>query len=508
MGERLNRLIGLPLRYPWATLMILMIGTAVLSTIALSKQSLRLDEAQSLFQASRSPLAIFSVVAEDVHVPLYHQLLHFWQLFFGNGIASARILSMGFFLATIPTVYILGKRVFGQGVGLFAASLFAISPFMNWYGNEIRMYTLLTLMSVLSHYFFLRIYRGAGRRSWLGYAISAVLGIYSHYFFFFVLLTQAVFFILRRSDFPKRSFRKFIGVAVFLAAMFAPWLTYVQSLGSASNTKPNLPVPDSTDVFSTLAQFLFGFPNDRLNALILSLWPISILLGFLALRARRRIPSEMLYFLLAATLPILGAFVVSIVYNPVYLTRYLIISLPPLYLLLSWLIDGYARKLRIGVQTALVAVMLLMLGFQTVSDRVPVKEDYRAAAEWLNVHASPQDVVVVSAPFTVYPIEYYYTGPARLETLPIWDRTVSGAIPAFDPATLPQQVSELGKQHRYAYVILSQDQGYQEEIRQYYERNFQRVTQVQLSPGLSLQAYQMSYSLPNLTYQPVSTLGP
>lgn len=495
----MNRVYAALLKRPWLTLGLLMGGVAALAVVALFKQSLRLDEAQSLFQASRTPAGIFAVVGEDVHVPLYHLLLHFWQVFFGNGVEYARIMSLGFYLATIPTVFLLGRSVFGKSVGLFAAILFAISPFMNWYGSELRMYTLLTLFSVLSHYFFLKIYRGEGKRSWWFYGAVAVLGIYTHYFFAFVLLTQAIFYFLRRREFPDGSFKRFLIVAGVLVVAFSPWLAYVQSLGSASNTKPNLPTPDSTDVFSTFAQFLFGFPNDRLNALILSLWPITILFGFLALRTRRRVEPEVTYFLLAASLPIVGAFLVSVLYSPVYLTRYLIISLPPLYLFISWLIAGYAPRLANTARFGLVGLMVFMLGLQTFSPGVPVKQDYRAAADYLNEHTSPQDVVVVSAPFTVYPIEYYYTGHASLETLPIWDRTKAGAIPPFEAGKLPEQVKTANGTHRYAFLILSEDQGYEQEIRNYYEYNFQRIDERQLSPDLSLRVYQVRYDLPQLT---------
>jgi hypothetical protein len=444
---------------------------------------------------------VLAVVGEDVHVPLYHLLLHFWQIFMGNSVELARVLSLSFYLATIPAVFLLGRKVFGKSVGLFAAILFAISPFMNWYGSELRMYTLLTLMSVLSHYFFLQIYRGEGKRTWWAYGAVAILGMYSHYFFAFVLLTQAAFFLLKRREFPAGSFKKFLIVAGVLALSFAPWLAFVQGLGGASNTKPYLPTPDSTDVFSTFAQFLFGFPNDRLNALILSLWPITILLGFLALRSRRRVEPEVTYFLLAASLPIIGAVAVSLLYSPVYLTRYLIISLPPLYLFISWLIAGYPLRLANAARFGLVGLMAVMLAFQTFSPGVPVKQDYRGAAEYLNQHATPQDVVVVSAPFTVYPIEYYYTGQAKIETLPLWDRAKSGAIPAFDAGRLPEEVKAANGNHRLAYLILSEDQGYEQEIRNYYEYNFQRLDEKQLSPDLTLRVYQVRYDLPTLSFK-------
>jgi uncharacterized membrane protein len=56
--------------------------------------SLRLDEAQSLWQTSRSPGQILAIVAEDVHVPLYHELLRLWRVVVGDRVIAARALSL------------------------------------------------------------------------------------------------------------------------------------------------------------------------------------------------------------------------------------------------------------------------------------------------------------------------------------------------------------------------------------------------------------------------------
>src|SRR6185369_18079119 len=59
--------------------------------------SLRLDESQSLWQVSRSIGGILTIIAGDVHVPLYHLVLHYWLLLFGNTVPVARLLSLSFF---------------------------------------------------------------------------------------------------------------------------------------------------------------------------------------------------------------------------------------------------------------------------------------------------------------------------------------------------------------------------------------------------------------------------
>src|SRR6185369_6215357 len=102
----------------WAVPVLVLVATATVF-VSLSfflGASLRLDEAQSLWQVSRSVSGIFTIVAGDVHVPLYHVLLHYWLLLFGDTIGAARLLSLTFFVLSIPAFYLLGKRAYSPRI--------------------------------------------------------------------------------------------------------------------------------------------------------------------------------------------------------------------------------------------------------------------------------------------------------------------------------------------------------------------------------------------------------
>lgn len=477
---------------------LLMLFVIALSMFFFSGQSLRLDEAQSLWQSSHTPAKILNVIAQDVHVPLYHMILHFWQLFMGNDVTGARVLSLFFFVLTIPAMYLLGTFAYNRSIGLFGALLFSISPFLNWYGNEIRMYSLFTLITILNQFFFLKLYRKNATHAWVGYTLTVLLGIYTHYFFFLVLATQALFYIMYRHRFAVGSFKKFLIVAAVAAVAFSPWLYYVYNLGSANNTRPLLQAPTTINLFNTFSQFIFGFQNDHLNTLLVSLWPLTVLIGVLALRSHRRVSSVTIFFLLSLVLPIALVFIFSSVMRPIFVTRYLILTVPALYLFLGWVFSTYPKELRVTFKTILVGSMLLTLGVQAVSAAVPLKEDYRSAAYYLTEHAVPQDVIILSAPFTVYPFEYYYKGHADIETLPRWDRFTTGAIPPFDPEKLEAEIETIKANHQIAWVLLSYDQGYESDVKQAFDTRFHRVDVKNFSPGLNLYAYKLRYDSPDL----------
>jgi mannosyltransferase len=230
------------------TFLLVIIGVSVVSYVGLIHQSLRLDESQSLWQSSHTISGLLHTVALDVHVPLYHLMLHYWVFYLGDSVVTIRILSMIFFVATIPVIYLIARRLMSVRWSLLVVILFSFSPFLDWYGNEARMYTLLLLLSALNQLFFMRILRDG--KGWFWYALSAVIGAYSHYFFLFNLAAQGIYFLLNRKQFKRGTLRRLLAVGGLVILALGPWLYYVYTLGSASGTRPNLPAPSTVDFFN------------------------------------------------------------------------------------------------------------------------------------------------------------------------------------------------------------------------------------------------------------------
>ena len=476
---------------------ILLMGIVIaISMYTLSSQSLRLDESQSLWQTTHSLSQMLYVVAQDVHVPLYHLILRSWQLVFGNDVTVNRYLSLIFYVLSIPLFYIFGALMYSRRVALFATLIYSLSPMMNWYGNEIRMYSLLTLVTLINQYFFVKLFRDSTtpkKSAWVGYTISALFGIYTHYFFFLTLATQAIFYCVHRKLFhPSAIWRGVLSGTIILAAI-APWIIYVYELGKISNSEPLLPKPSTIDIFNTFSQFMFGFQTDPINTVLVSLWPISVLLIFLSLRKSTRVSTDTIYMVYSLILPNVLLFVASFIISPVYLSRYLIFTAPYLYLLLSWLFSTYTPRVESTAKVLFVGLVVLTLVIELASTQTPTKEDYADATEYLNTHATTRDVIAVSAPFTIYPVEYYYHGAAELATLPIWDRSKLGPIPPFNAGTFPGEIDTLKAGHQNFWLLQSYDQGYQEKMRIYFDTHFQRLQSVVFSQGLTLYEYKLRY---------------
>jgi mannosyltransferase len=281
------------------------------------------------------------------------------------------------------------------------------------------------------------------------------------------------------------------GVALLVVLAFLPWFLYFRANGSASGTRPSLPTPSSIDYSNVYSQFLFGFQSDAINTAVLQIWPLLVLAALASVRVGSRLDRPTGYLLVAAFVPVLLAFVVSHLVTPFFLSRYMIAALPALLLLLVKFVSSLTRPVAHGLAAVLLAVTVLGTVVQAANPDTPVDEDYRTAAQLVEDGATPQDVVVLSSSFTVYPFEYYYDGAARVATLPLWDR--EGPAPAFDPAQLPEQVASLAEGHQYVHLLLSYDQGYEEDVFQYFQQNFEQTASYEPSPGLRLLVYRVGY---------------
>src|SRR5258706_1629068 len=74
------------------SLLVIAAITVAISFFTLFSQSIRLDESQSIWVATKPVISILYLDAQDVLVPLYSIILHFWLQIFGTSVVAARIL--------------------------------------------------------------------------------------------------------------------------------------------------------------------------------------------------------------------------------------------------------------------------------------------------------------------------------------------------------------------------------------------------------------------------------
>ena len=338
------------------SLVVAAVGVSVLVAAALRAyridgQSLWYDEGVSAAMSTRDLVDITVRAAGDIHPPLYYYLLHIWATLAGTSELALRWLSLAAGVLLVAVIYSLGKRLFNSQVGVFAAVLAAVSPFLLYYSQEARMYSQVTFLAALSFYLFLRLIssrvddipRSKLRRALpiTCYVLVTAAMLYSHYFSFTILVAQNVLALIaivaseRRRGAIIRRLVQWVIIQVIIVAIYSPWLilTFDQlqswpSIGNAFSL--------ATLLQRVFLVFSFGLSSDAATTpkreavfyvllLALCLLPIA--------RLRQKYLGALSVVLYLAV-PVLIMYALSI-QRPMYNPKFLLIAVPAYCLVLG-----------------------------------------------------------------------------------------------------------------------------------------------------------------------------
>lgn len=375
----------------------------------LSTRSLWIDEALSLDIASAGPagIVVISRIAEP-HPPGYYLLLWSWQRILGEHFVTARALSMLFGMMSVVLTWAVGRRLFGDVVGLGAAALVAVHPFQVFASNEVRMYPLLTVLGLAATLTLI----GAIRRRdnawpWVAYGLLASAVAYTSYYGFLLLVGHGVGALLE-----LRGARAWRGLALALGTAvlsYGAWLPHlVPSL--TSNPLPWRPEPAWWYPFAILSTqtfggHLFGTPAYHASSAPSLLWlvpgaPFAALV-VMGLAAARRTRAGSLLVMCSWLVPVSLVLVASVSLRKVVAYNYHLTYLQPYAALLVAVgAERLARfappSRRIAVGAGLSAVALGILAGALWVAQTGTREVYRfdLAARMLAERRAPGDVTI------------------------------------------------------------------------------------------------------------------
>jgi mannosyltransferase len=203
-----------------------------------SNSELWYDEIYSLVVSSRPPLReLLTTYYGDIQHPLYSLLAHVSVAALGETAWTVRLPAIVFGVASIPLLFLLGRAVASTHEALLASALLTVSYHHIWFSQNARGYTALLFWTLLCTLLF---YQGLERRRWLpflGYAVAAALGAYTHLTIVFVVVSHAIAVLLlapqrseRREEGPgwlARPMAAIVLSGVLTVALYAPMLSQV-----------------------------------------------------------------------------------------------------------------------------------------------------------------------------------------------------------------------------------------------------------------------------------------
>lgn len=379
---------------------LLVVVAAWLRLHNLGEQSLWFDEAATWSQVSGNFYKLLSDTLSDNYPPLYNVLTWLLVQVFGDPEWVLRLPAALLGIATVPLIYLLGERLGGRWTGLIAALLLTLSGFHIWYSQEARMYSLLAFAATLHTWMLLRYLdrQSPGRRNAM-IATGAIL-LFSHPYGPLTWLCLGAGAMLA----PPRPaagapVRKLIKHHLISVAFFFPWGVALL-VNAVEITIQGFWIPTPTPPYVwTQVQLLTG------NLLL----PLAALATLAVIRPSR-LPSALRLALPMLLLWLLGPIILgllaSVLIKPVFVARYIIGSLPALFLLAAY---GITRWLPSSAAVAAAAVACAAAAATSLAlASPPMREDWRSAVAEVEAALAPQDCVMVLPGYNGVTWDYYH----------------------------------------------------------------------------------------------------
>ena len=171
---------------------------ALLRFATLDAQSFWFDELVTVSLLRLDFGDMLDAVPESEATPyLYYVLAWPWTRLFGDGEIGLRSLSALAGTAVVPVAYGAGAALVSRRAGLVAAALVSVHPFLVWYSQEARAYSLLALLAACTVLFFARALEGRGATALAGWAVASSLALATHYFAIFLVVPEALWLVAR-----------------------------------------------------------------------------------------------------------------------------------------------------------------------------------------------------------------------------------------------------------------------------------------------------------------------
>lgn len=349
-----------------ATVMILVVAGAWALIIA-ARQQVWFDEAYSIWITKDKTLSeTIALTSVDAHPPFYYLILNLWGNLVSWDFFGLRVLSILFFLLSIWVAIKFASSIFGRKVAISAGILLAFSPFLVRYSFEVRMYSLASLIAILSTYLFCLARKSPNsKRLWVTYAVTVAIGMWTLYTLAIVFLSHfaiCVYDLWRKKSFKfwREGWFKSYTLAVILWSAWLPSFIYQLKHSASSGIGEYIGLHQIENMFNFLAFY-------KPVGAIASIWAILGLIGVYFLFSKSKKPLSKGKILVAmAFLPFVITIILSqpiFLKKPFFVERYMSQFVILLYLLLAILVVKiWQSKAKFSKIPAVIFTIILAFG--------------------------------------------------------------------------------------------------------------------------------------------------
>jgi len=391
-------------RYAQFLILLTVVGL-FLRLYNLGFNSLWLDEASTYGFASQSLPEIWRATAGgEFNPPLFHWVEHI-MLIFGKNEIVLRIIPALLGVFTIPLVYLIGKEFIDRNVGIIAAAAFAVSPFLIYYSQEARAYSMMLFFVSAAMVFYLKAVKTNDLTNWALFGAFSALAFWAHFYAFTIIAALFLYAFIIKLPHIKTSIHDIkmlaLGAVVFVVLCLPLILVTIQQFITRTASAPTYGIQGLGIISETFRQ-IAGF-NDIALFLLFALFVIGIIQAFLIDKNK-------------------GIFLILLTVLTLVISYFLSFKMPmqPRYLIFMSIIFFVGVAISYKVFYSLAKHRGVVYGFVVVLFIISAptlmnyysgysKEDWRGFAGVIQQKTNPGDQIILVPGYMSQPFNYYYS---------------------------------------------------------------------------------------------------
>lgn len=402
------------------------------------------DEASTLYTTQSGFSAAFqNALADEKQAPLYFWMLSLWREI-NDSIFFARLFSIVCSLLAIKFFHDLTRKFFDEKSALLAAAFFALHPYMIWASLEIRVYSLVILLTILLLKFFREGYyetkevshapaRISQRKAQILYVLISIVALYTNYYLGFLLVGNFFALVVTRKS---RAAKSYFLQMMIVGAAFTPllWATKSQFAVNTSGFQTGKSITEGLRiVWSFFLTFILPteiYPPEELTAIsTFRLWFVRVAvlaIVVLLFKNRRKLDENIVAF--GTTTATIGAFLLAAYFllGTIYVEiRHAAILFAPLLLCAALVIneilppersDAHKKENRFSTRKtfalflAITAAIFFSYSVYTLYPNLTKRGDWALVGSFLEQSETANQPIIVFTTFDALALPYHYRG--------------------------------------------------------------------------------------------------
>ena len=382
----------------WIYFSIVFLANLLFKITDLGFSSFWYDEIISVQSASLDFGHIKHVSEWDKNPPFYYYCLSVWIKLLNDTEFTVRLLSVIFSSLAGGLLFLLANKYFNKVTAIVSSLLFISSNVLFYYSHESRAYSLVLLLTLISTYIYFNLKENPSIKYVVLLGIINFLLIYTHYIVGLVLLFQTILMLFYFDKKQKKYFSISLLIVLGLTALRFTKKQFLLIVDfNSSSTVFWLKKSDVNYLKEVMSSFLF---NNTIS-IIFSI----IILMVISLVIIKKTNKNQFYLVYSVCIG-LGSIIILYLlgkFTPLFLDRYLIFTLPFLFILIAY---GLSFIKLSYIPISLIAILFLFSAFK-MDYKTDKKMDYRNTVSFIKSIKDIDDLIIVKTR-DIKPLFCYY----------------------------------------------------------------------------------------------------